>query len=197
MVQRGNRPKNDEAKLRQTISVLKAETRALLKQNQILRDELKNIMKPVRKRRPHRNQKSPKKMTEAEWKRYFIQKYKPRIEKRLKELGMDKKLVRVVLESPFAGDVESNIAYARRCVKDCLLRGEAPLASHLLYIQEGILDDTKPEERKLGMNAGFVWNELAERVVVYTDRGVSKGMEAGVALAQERGIPVEYRKLGE
>jgi hypothetical protein len=68
---------------------------------------------------------------------------------------------RVVLESPFAGDVEANLKYARECMADCLRRGEAPIASHLLYTQPGILDDTKPEERKLGMEAGFTWNVLA------------------------------------
>jgi hypothetical protein len=102
---------------------------------------------------------------------------------------------RVVLESPYAGDVEGNIAYARRCVADCLKRGEAPIASHLLFTQPGILDDTKPEERKLGIEAGFAWNKLAEKVVVYEDRGISKGMEQGIALAKERGIEVEYRRL--
>lgn len=53
----------------------------------------------------------------------------------------------VIVESPFAGDVEENIKYARAAVRDCLMRGEAPIASHLLYTQEGILNDDIPEER--------------------------------------------------
>ena len=32
----------------------------------------------------------------------------------------------VVVESPFAGDVEKNIEYARMCLRDCFLRGAAP-----------------------------------------------------------------------
>ena len=40
---------------------------------------------------------------------------------------------RVIVESPYAGDVERNIAYVRAAMRDCLMRGEAPLASHLLY----------------------------------------------------------------
>lgn len=48
---------------------------------------------------------------------------------------------RVILESPYAGDVERNLTYARECVRDSLSRGEAPIASHLLYTQEGILKD--------------------------------------------------------
>lgn len=43
----------------------------------------------------------------------------------------------VMVDSPFAGDVERNIAFARACLRDCLIRGEAPFASHLLYAQPG------------------------------------------------------------
>jgi len=107
----------------------------------------------------------------------------------------------VEIESPFAGptveDIEKNIEYARACMSDCLHRGEAPLASHILYTQKGILDDTIPEERKLGMEAGKAWSKLAELVVVYTDRGMSKGMKWGVAEAEKHGITVEYRSLPE
>lgn len=68
---------------------------------------------------------------------------------------------KVVVESPYAGNVERNLAYARACLHDCLLRGEAPIASHLLYTQPGVLDDDRPEERKLGIEAGLVWGALA------------------------------------
>lgn len=104
-------------------------------------------------------------------------------------------MIRVVIESPFAGDIEKNIAYARKCMADCLKRGEAPLASHLLYTQDGILDDDIPEERALGIEAGFVWGEQAEKVVVYQDFGVSSGMQLGIDRAIARGIPIEYRNL--
>lgn len=102
----------------------------------------------------------------------------------------------VEVESPFAGDVEANIEYARRCMRDCLLRGEYPIASHLLYTQPGILDDLNPEERKLGMEAGKAWSAFAHKTVVYTDRGMSGGMEWGIKEAERCGRPVEYRSLG-
>ena len=39
----------------------------------------------------------------------------------------------VILESPYAGrdqaEIHGNVLYARACLRDCLLRGEAPLAS--------------------------------------------------------------------
>ncbi len=104
---------------------------------------------------------------------------------------------RVVLETPFAGDIEANLAYARKCMADCLSRGEAPFASHLLYTQEGVLDDTIAEERERGIKAGFVWGEVASKAVVYTDRGISGGMQMGIDKAESSGIPVEYRSLVE
>ncbi len=101
----------------------------------------------------------------------------------------------VIIESPYAGDVDANVDYARRCVKDALQRGEAPIASHLLYTQPGILDDNKPDERELGIEAGLAWRRVADKTVVYTDRGISKGMSYGILLAEDAGIPVEYRTL--
>lgn len=102
---------------------------------------------------------------------------------------------RVIVETPYAGDVKANVAYARKCIHDCLLRGEAPYASHLLYTQDGILDDTNPTERALGINAGFVWGDASDLVAVYTDRGISWGMILGIVAAQKRGTPIEYRTL--
>lgn len=105
----------------------------------------------------------------------------------------------VALESPYAGktpdETKGNILYARRCLHDCLMRGEAPIASHLLYTQPGVLDDKEPVERQLGMNAGFAWNKLAQAVVVYTDHGISNGMFDGIAVANLHNIPVEYRSI--
>lgn len=101
----------------------------------------------------------------------------------------------VVLESPYAGDIPTNLAYARACLRDCLLRGESPIASHLLLMQEGVLDDGNPDERAHGINAGHAWMRKADAVVVYTDRGISRGMEAGIRSAEFNKYPIEYRTL--
>lgn len=102
---------------------------------------------------------------------------------------------RVIIESPYAGDVEANLAYARACVRDSLSRGEAPIASHLLYTQPGILRDDVPSERQWGIDAGLAWGVTAEATIVYTDRGISKGMEYGINRAVEDGRLVEYRSI--
>ena len=108
---------------------------------------------------------------------------------------MGPKMRLVIIESPYAGDVEANIAYARRCVKDSLDRGEAPIASHLLYTQPGILDDSKPEERRRGIDAGLAWGKVAAGRVFYTDRGWSTGMLAALDYAKGHGETVVARRL--
>ena len=108
--------------------------------------------------------------------------------------------MRVIVESPFGNKdpnvVLENIKYARRCMRDCFLRGENPYASHLLFTQEGILDDNDPQERQQGIDAGLAWGQFAEKTVVYTDRGISKGMEYGIKNADKARRPIEYRSLG-
>lgn len=108
---------------------------------------------------------------------------------------------RVIVESPFAGPdyttIARNIRYLRACLRDCLLRGEAPYASHAIYTLPGVLRDDLPHERKLGMEAGWAWVGAAgvDGVRVYTDFGISGGMQAGIDRAKDRGLPIEFRQL--
>ena len=99
----------------------------------------------------------------------------------------------VILESPYAGDRAAHLEYARDCMRDCLKRGEAPFASHLIYTQ--VLDDDVRKERAQGVAAGFAWVAASEATVVYIDAGISPGMARGIAEAEALGHPVEYRRL--
>lgn len=112
----------------------------------------------------------------------------------------------VVIESPYgrnpdgtiadAATIERNVRYLRACMADCLRRGEAPIASHALYTQPGVLDDSLPEERRKGMLAGWAWHPRADAIVVYADLGLTPGMRDGVANATAHGKPIESRLLG-
>lgn len=116
----------------------------------------------------------------------------------------------VIIESPYrptAGprqadqgwleELRDNLVYARRAMHDSFARGEYPFASHLLYTQPGILDDQMKAERDLGIEAGLAWGKLAFLTAVYTDRGISAGMEKGIARAGSEGRLVDYRKIGK
>jgi hypothetical protein len=108
-------------------------------------------------------------------------------------------LIPVILESPFAGPTEriraEHARYLEACILDCLTkRGYAPFASHGLYPR--VLDDMVATDRALGMLAGFAWIALADHTVVYTDRGISGGMQAGITAAVLAGKRIEYLRLG-
>lgn len=117
----------------------------------------------------------------------------------------------VVVESPLRGQVPPrcpralapfveralrfrNHIYALACMRDSLARGEAPYASHVLFDQPGLLDDADPEQRELGMYAGFAWGDAADLRAVYCDHGISSGMQRGIDERPD-GQEVEYRYL--
>lgn len=112
---------------------------------------------------------------------------------------------RVIIESPYAGNVAEHMRYLQRCIRDCLARGESPYASHQMLTEA--LNDVEASERDLGISAGFEWRSSADATVVFTDYGISTGMAAGIRHAEaviERncvlhGSPchgIEYRTIG-
>lgn len=103
----------------------------------------------------------------------------------------------VVIESPYADDVTRNLDYVRACMADAIKRGEAPYASHALYTQPGVLDDNKPEERALGITAGFAWGAKADLRAFYVDLGWSTGMRNALTKYRLEGLRYEFRVLGK
>lgn len=113
----------------------------------------------------------------------------------------------VCIESPFAGrghnrlarwlDARANLRYARACVRDSLMRGESPFASHLLYTQPGILRDGVAEERKHGITAGLMFQEVANLIAVYIDAGLTPGMKIAISRAKANGKKLEFRSIHE
>ena len=90
---------------------------------------------------------------------------------------------------------QRNVTYARKCVRHSLSLGEAPFASHLLYTQDGVLDDANHKQRWQGILAGLEWGVCANATVVYADYGFSDGMRLGIERAYEAGRTVEYRNI--
>ncbi len=99
----------------------------------------------------------------------------------------------VIVESPYAGEVEKNMGYLAVCLKDCIVRGETPYASH--WMLTTILDDKDPEERKIGIEAGLSMRQCIGRAVFYIDRGWSSGMLNAKEKYDEEQVPYEIRRL--
>lgn len=99
----------------------------------------------------------------------------------------------VIIESPYAGDKIQNVGYAKECLLDSLMRGEAPFASHLLYTQ--VLDDDVLSERTLGISAGLEFKKVIKTSVFYTDFGMSTGMLLALSIAEKNGNEILFREI--
>lgn len=109
-------------------------------------------------------------------------------------------MMRVVLESPYAAKSDfgilKNEIYGEFCMRDCIVNyNEAPYASHLLYTRKYVLDDKKPEQRKLGIGAGFFWRDVATKTVFYIDLGMTPGMELGITDCEKKGNLYNVRHM--
>ena len=100
-------------------------------------------------------------------------------------------MLRVIIESPYAGDINRNVPYARACLRHSIEMGEAPMASHLLYPQ--VLDETT--ERDKGLQLGYEWMGAADKVVFYTDYGWSPGMIRALKVARLLQKPFQVRQI--
>ena len=101
--------------------------------------------------------------------------------------------VPVILESPFKGQTEANLEYAKKAIKDSISRGESPIAFHLLYSE--VLDENNPHDNLLLKKLKESWTALVQKTVVYTDRGVSEGMLEGITDAAARGRGIDFRNI--
>lgn len=104
-------------------------------------------------------------------------------------------MIRVIVESPYKGDVSLHLCYLRACMRDALLRGESPYASHALLTQPGVLRDELPDERELGIAAGFEWRGQAQLTAFYTDLGWSDGMQHALRHCCATAQPYTERRL--
>lgn len=106
-----------------------------------------------------------------------------------------------IVESPFRGESGSEEEYARnrryleRCLRDCIDRGETPYASHKMLTD--CLDDTVPEEREKGIEAGLVWRRLAPKRVFFIDYGMSSGMQKALGLYEKENLAYVFRRIGQ
>ena len=94
----------------------------------------------------------------------------------------------IFIASPYAGDIEKNIGYAKQACRYVLNEGNAFFCPHLLYPQ--ILDDNNPGERKIGISLGKEFLVKCDELWAFGDN-ISSGMFEEIQFAREKGIPVK------
>ena len=95
----------------------------------------------------------------------------------------------VYICSPYAGDVENNVRFAKAACRYAMKQGCAPVAVHLLYPQ--ILNDAVPSERKAGIRMGLRVLASCQELWACGDI-ISHGMSCEIAKAGRLGITIRY-----
>jgi hypothetical protein len=105
----------------------------------------------------------------------------------------------VLLETPCSGNEHPIFyeRYAKACIRDSLLRNEAPLSAFLLYKQSGILNNFISSEQILGRLAQSEWSKFCKKIIVYKDLGLTKEMQINIDSAVASNKIVEYRILND
>ena len=93
----------------------------------------------------------------------------------------------VYIASPYAGDVEGNVEFAKAACRLAMEQGSTPVAAHLLYPQ--MLDDTVPKQRELGIRMGLKLLGACSELWLCGSR-VSGGMQEELKEAWRHRIPV-------
>lgn len=95
----------------------------------------------------------------------------------------------VYICSPYAGNIEANIAAAQRYSRHAVDIGYIPIAPHLLFPQ--FMNDTDPKEREMGLFFGNAMMSKCSEVWVFGST-VSAGMEAEIKRARWKNYRLRY-----
>jgi len=95
----------------------------------------------------------------------------------------------VYICSPYAGDIETNTANAKKYCLFAVHQHSIPLAPHLLYPQ--FMDETSEADRNLGLFFGIVLLDRCHELWVFGDT-VSAGMKAEINRAKRKNQPIRY-----
>lgn len=95
----------------------------------------------------------------------------------------------VYICSPYAGDVKTNTANARRYCRFAYRKNAIPIAPHLHYPQ--FLNDSDPNERQDGLFMGLVLLTKCRELWVFGGN-ISSGMQSEIQKATKRGMTIRY-----
>lgn len=88
--------------------------------------------------------------------------------------------------SPYRGNTERNIEYAKELTRLALDSGYVPVTPHLYLTQ--VLDEDEPEQCEKGMAAGTELLKHCRYILIGSRYGLSEGMLAEIDTATENGL---------
>ena len=91
----------------------------------------------------------------------------------------------IYIASPYAGEVEQNIQFAKQACRMVMNQGHAFFAPHLIYPH--FLNDDDPLQRQTGQNMGLAVLEKCDELWVFGSR-ISPGMTREIQEAERLGI---------
>jgi hypothetical protein len=111
----------------------------------------------------------------------------------------------VIIESPYSGEIQRNIAYAQRAMNNSRTRDEIPMVPHLTWTQHQeaahyFVGDFDQHFCILGRNTSIqqlkIIRRKVDKVIFMIDYGFSSGMIDALDQCMKEGIPYEERILG-
>lgn len=91
--------------------------------------------------------------------------------------------------SPYAGDVENNVANAKRYSRFAIENRAIPVTPHLLYPQ--FMNDEDESEREMAMHFNYVLLGKCSEVWIFGGV-ISRGMAREIALAKKRKMKLRW-----
>lgn len=104
---------------------------------------------------------------------------------------------RIMILSPYSGDIERNMRYLQRCIWHVIQERHAPFAPH--YIYPSFMDDTNSLQRDIGIAMGLLWGSVSDELWLFQDYGISDGMatEVGHYQIDHPSIPLNVINIGK
>lgn len=103
-------------------------------------------------------------------------------------------LRRVLLETPYDGDLERNIAYCERAIRHSMSLNESPIS--LLWFLGRFPIHAGVEARSIAIRSLHAWIRICDCMVMYRDYGLSDSMNSGITQALRAKTAIEYRFIG-
>ncbi len=93
----------------------------------------------------------------------------------------------IYVASPYAGDVEKNVEFAKAACDYVRRCGFGFFAPHLFYPE--FLDDNVPEQRKQGLEMGLSMLTRCDELWIFGNH-ISSGMRMELEYASKKGVPI-------